>query len=347
MNSKTPSDPRRFLFLAQSLGRPLFGSQISKIQSESTMMNTKTVVEAKGLTKKYEDRTVVNGVQFEVYQGECFGILGPNGAGKTTMMKMMYGMNLITAGDLYVLGLNIKQSPRQVKSRIGVIPQEDGLDTDFTVLENLLLYASFHGLDKVVATHRAEDLLRVMRLDEYASKPVETLSGGMRRRLAIARGMINQPELLFLDEPTSGLDPQARIWIWNFLHKIKEDMGTVVMTTHYMEEAEQICDRVAIMDKGRILAIGKPKDLVNEFIGAQVVEFDVKDSDLNYYLNRLSTNGFQYQVIRNQVNVHLTEEQQAKDVLNIVSGRKVTMRVPTLSDVFLKLAGHDLRDEPL
>lgn len=310
-------------------------------------MNTKTVVEAKGLTKKFDDKTVVNGVQFEVYQGECFGILGPNGAGKSSMMKMMYGSNLITAGDLYILGLNVKQSIRQIKSRIGVIPQDDGLDTDFTVIENLLLYASFHGLEKATAQHRAEDLLRMMRLDEYSARPVETLSGGMRRRLAIARGMINQPEILFMDEPTVGLDPQARIWIWSFLKKIKEDMGTVVITTHYMEEAEQICDRVAVMDKGRILSVGKPSDLIRDHIGNQVVEFDVKDSDVNYYLNRLSTNNFRYQVIRNQVNVHLSEDQDAKDVLNIISGRKVTMRVPTLSDVFLKLAGHDLRDEPL
>lgn len=310
-------------------------------------MEIKTVVEAKGLTKKYADQTVVNGIQFEVYQGECFGILGPNGAGKTTTLKMMYGSSLISSGDLYVLGLNVKQSPRQVKSRIGVVPQDDGLETEFTVMENLLLYASFHGLEKSVSQNRADDLLRRMRLDEYAGKPVEFLSGGMRKRLSIARGMINQPELLFLDEPTVGLDPQARIWIWEFLKKIKEDMGTVVLTTHYMEEAEQICDRVAIMDKGKILAIGKPKDLIKNLVGSQVVEFDVKDSDLNYYLNRLASNNFQYQVIRNQVNVHLTEDQTSKEVLEIVSGRRVTVRTPTLSDVFLKLAGHDLRDEPL
>jgi lipooligosaccharide transport system ATP-binding protein len=306
-----------------------------------------TVIEVKGLVKHYGDRVVVNGLNLEVEQGECFGILGPNGAGKSTTMKMLYGSSRIDGGEAFLLGLNARSSMREIKSRIGVIPQEDGLDTEFTVKQNLLLYAGYHGVDAQLAEHRTDDLLKLLRLEEYGEKAVATLSGGLRRRVAIARGMINQPELLFLDEPTAGLDPQARIWIWSFLRKIKADMGTVVMTTHYMEEAEHICDRIAIMDQGKVLVVGEPKQLIKEQIGREVIEFEVALEDLNYYLGRLNSSGYRYQVIRTQVNVHLRETDHVQSVMALLSGVNLTLRQPSLNDVFLKLAGHDLRDEPL
>lgn len=306
-----------------------------------------SVLEAQLLEKKFQDHTAVRGVSFEIKKGECFGLLGPNGAGKSTTLKMIYGSAKITGGELYILGMNAKQHIREIKSRIGVVPQDEGLDYDFTVRENLLIYAGYLGIQTPEANRRAHELLRLMRLEDASNTMVDKLSGGMKRRLAIARGMINHPELLILDEPTAGLDPQARLWIWDFLKKVKADMGSVLMTTHYMEEAESICDRIAIMDDGVIHSIGRPSDLVREHIGHQVVEFEINPADAPYYGGRLKHAGYAYQVIRSQINVHLKAGQESRAVLDVVSATKVTIRQPTLSDVFLKLAGHDLRDEPL
>lgn len=305
----------------------------------------KTVIEAKGLVKQFNDRIVVGGVDLEVRRGECFGILGPNGAGKTTTMKMMYCSSLVSSGELYVLGLNVKKNHRQIKSRIGVIPQDDGLDVEFTVKENLLLYSSYFNIDRQVSHRRVDELLRLVRLEDDKDKFISELSGGMRRRLAIARGMINHPELLFLDEPTAGLDPQARVWIWEFLRKIKAEMGTLVITTHYMEEAEELCDRIALMDQGKVLSVGTPKELIEKYIGKEVVEFECAQKDLNYYLNRLKELNFQYQVIGRMVNVYVKQDQDGKKAFEIVSSPRMTIRRPTLNDVFLSLAGQYLHEE--
>jgi len=259
----------------------------------------------------------------------------------------MYCAASVTAGELFVIGLNAKKNFRQIKSRVGVIPQDDGLDAEFTVFENLLLFASYHLIDKDVARRRAEDLLRLMRLDDYRDSFISSLSGGYRRRLAIARGMINNPEVLFLDEPTAGLDPDVRLWIWEFLEKIRAEMGTVVLTTHYMEEAERLCDRIAIMENGKVLALGTPAWLIKSKIGVEVVELQVEQKDLSYYLERLRENKYRYQVVGRSINVHLDEEQKSQDVLALVFSRQITIRRPNLNDVFLRLAGHDLRGEPI
>ncbi|WP_374031700.1 ABC transporter ATP-binding protein [Bdellovibrio bacteriovorus] len=308
-------------------------------------MSTNVAIEIKDLTKKYDDKIAVDGINLEIYKGECFGLLGPNGAGKSTTMKMMYCSALVSSGELYVLGLNVKKNFREIKSRIGVVPQEDGLDPDFTVLENLLVYASFHNIPVAEADLRAQALLRLMKLEEYQDRSVETLSGGMKRRLAIARGLINSPEVVFLDEPTTGLDPQARVWIWDFFKHLKSEKSTLVLTTHYMEEAEQMCDRVAIIDGGRILTVGKPRDLIRDLIGKEVVEFDTNPVDLNYYLGRLRAEGFSYQVIKDTVSVLVKENQEGRRVVDLIASDKIFIRKPTLNDVFLKLAGHQLRDE--
>lgn len=308
-------------------------------------MSFRTVVEIKEAVKTYGDRKVVDGISLQIEKGECFGLLGPNGAGKTTTMRMMYGSALIDGGEMYVLGLNVRKNMREIKSRVGVVPQEDGLDPDFTVLENLLIYASYHEMPGDAARAKAQDLLKWLRLEDYADRGVETLSGGLKRRLAIARSLLNDPELIFLDEPTTGLDPQARLWIWEFFRELKRQNHSVVLTTHYMEEAESMCDRIAIVDAGKILTIGTPAELIKNEIGREVVEFETKPADVTYYLGRLKEANFECQVVGDTVSVLVKEGQDSKSVLNLIAGDRITMRRPTLNDVFLKLAGHHLRDE--
>jgi lipooligosaccharide transport system ATP-binding protein len=308
-------------------------------------MSASTVVHIKNMVKKYGDTPAVDGISLEITQGECFGILGPNGAGKSTLMKVMYGSSQITSGEVFILGLNVKQHMSEIKSRIGVVPQEDGLDTDLSVLENLLIYGSFFDLDKKIITERADSLLRMMKMEDRTDRAVETLSGGMRRRLAIARGLINQPDILFLDEPTTGLDPQARRWVWDYFKTLKEQNSTLILTTHYMEEAEFLCDRIAIVDHGKILAIGRPSEMIREKIGYEVIEFDCSAKDLNYYVEKIRSQGFEYQVYHQTIHVFMKENQSAKEVIQNFSGDRVVIRRPSLNDVFLRLSGAQLRDQ--
>lgn len=301
-------------------------------------------IEAKGLTKRFDDKMAVAGINFEVRTGECFGVLGPNGAGKSTTMRMMYGLAKIDHGELFVLGMNMKSHSREVKAKIGVVPQEDGLDVDFSVLDNLLVYASYHEIPKDEALERAQGLLRLMKLDEVAYSPVEHLSGGMKRRLTIARSLINQPELLFLDEPTTGLDPQARLFIWDLLRKFKSDGKTIVLTTHYMEEAEQLCDRIAIMDKGIILTMGTPRSLIETHVGVQVLEIGLKTEDVAYFARKLSQDGVDFLTLQNKIVVFLRDKNRPEKILNTVPSQDIVFRPASLNDVFLRLAGHDLKD---
>lgn len=299
------------------------------------------VIEARGLLKKYETKSVVNRIQFSVIKGECFGILGPNGAGKTTTLRMIYGATLPTEGDLFVNGLSVSSDIERVKARLGVVPQDDSLDPDFSVLDNLLVYASFFKIPHKNAKTRARELLRFMHLDEYDDRPVENLSGGMKRRLAIARALLSEPDVLILDEPTTGLDPQARMWIWESLHSLKKIGKSLVLTTHYMEEAEQLCDRIIIMDKGEILAEGSPKDLIRKHIGREVVEFRVELEDLEYHLGRIKQK-FEYQVLNNKVRVFVPLELEGREILSFISTPNIEVRPARLDDVFIKLAGYDL-----
>ncbi len=308
-------------------------------------MSTSTVVHIKNMVKKYGDFPAVEGISLEIAQGECFGILGPNGAGKSTLMRVMYGSSQITSGEVFILGLNVKQHMSEIKSRIGVVPQEDGLDTDLSVIENLLIYGSFYGLDRKVISDRADSLLRLMKMEDRTDRAVETLSGGLKRRLAIARGLINQPDILFLDEPTTGLDPQARRWIWDFFQSLKEQKSTLILTTHYMEEAEVLCDRIAIVDHGKILVIGRPVDLIREHIGYEVVEFDCLAKDLNYYVEKVKAQNFDYQVYRQTIHVFMKEHQSAKEIIQHFLSDRVVIRRPSLNDVFLRFSGAQLRDE--
>ncbi|MBK7963122.1 MAG: ABC transporter ATP-binding protein [Bdellovibrionales bacterium] len=309
------------------------------------MSELSAVVQIKNVVKKYDDRTALNGISFEIRKGECFGLLGPNGAGKSTTMKLMYGSARLTSGEMYILGLNVKKNEREIKSRIGVVPQDDGLDVDLTVQENLLIFANYHRIDRKVAYDRTLTLIRMMKLEDYQDRPVEVLSGGLRRRLAIARGLINNPEILFLDEPTAGLDPQSRLFVWDFFQRLKEEKSTIVMTTHYMEEAERICDRIAIIDQGRILDLDSPDALIRKHVGKEVVEFECSPQDSSYYTGRLTAAGFAFQVMHRSVSVLIGHNQESRQVMGLVASDRIVIRKATLNDVFLKLAGHHLRDQ--
>lgn len=308
-------------------------------------MSLDTVVQVKNMVKKYGDFTAVAGLSLEIKKGECFGILGPNGAGKSSLLRILYGSSQLTSGDVFILGLNVNNHMTEIKSRVGVVPQDDGLDTDLTVAENLRIFGQFYDLDPKIVNERSDQLLRLMKIEDKADRAVDTLSGGMKRRLAVARGLINNPEILFLDEPTTGLDPQARRWIWDFFKSLKDQRSTLVLTTHYMEEAEFLCDRIAIVDHGKILALGTPTQLIFEHIGREVVEFDAKTEDMNYYVQKLKSQNFEYQVYHQTVHIFIKEDQFAKDVIQLFSSDRITMRRPTLNDVFLRLSGSQLRDE--
>ena len=228
---------------------------------------------ARNLKKSYNGFEAVKGVNFEVYGGQCFGFLGPNGAGKTTTMKMIYGAVIPTGGELDVAGLDVRRCEREIKRRIGVVPQENNLDDDLKVKENLLVYGRYYDLPRKLALQRASELLDFVQLTEKAESRVEQLSGGMKRRLLIARALINDPEIVVLDEPTTGLDPQARHLVWDRLRALTAEGKTLLLTTHYMEEAARLCDRLVIMEGGLIIAEGTPGELVEEYVSPQVLEF--------------------------------------------------------------------------
>ncbi len=228
---------------------------------------------ARNLKKSYDGFEAVKGVNFEVRRGECFGFLGPNGAGKTTTMKMIYGAVIPTGGELDVAGLDVRRYEREIKRLIGVVPQENNLDDELKVRENLLVYGRYYDLPRKLALQRADELLDFVQLTEKADSRVEQLSGGMKRRLLIARALINDPEIVVLDEPTTGLDPQARLLVWERLRALTAEGKTLLLTTHYMEEAARLCDRLVIMEGGLIIAAGSPRELVEEYVSPHVLEF--------------------------------------------------------------------------
>lgn len=238
----------------------------------ATRNQAEEVVIAKGLYKRYKDFEAVKGIDFTVRRQECFGILGPNGAGKSTTIKMLHCFSPITAGTLRVLGYSVTEQPRKIKAQLGVVSQDDNLDVDLTVLQNLTTYARYFKIKRNEAINRAEEALELFQLQSKRDNKVDELSGGMKRRLVIARALINQPRLIILDEPTTGLDPAARQLVWQKLRYLREQGVTLILTTHYMEEAYQLCDRLVIMNEGRILAEGKPAELVERLVGYDVIE---------------------------------------------------------------------------
>ncbi len=296
----------------------------------------------KGLIKNFGDTQALNGVNLEIAPGECIGILGPNGAGKTTLLSILTCQMGSFEGEVFVENLNVKKNSAEVKRRIGIVAQDDGLDPDLSVIENLILFAHYFNIPESVSAAKASEILRNVQLIDYADKPVDNLSGGMKRRLALARGLMNDPDILFLDEPTTGLDPQMRQWIWNYLQHLKSVGKTLILTTHYMEEAEMLCDRVAIMDHGQILDLGSPEDLIQRKIGAEVIEFQLEARDVGYYVARLKEAGCSFEVFNSCISVFLPAGANTKDVLSLVVAQRTTIRKAGLSDVFLRISGHDL-----
>jgi len=303
------------------------------------------VVEARGLVKSYNGIPAVKGINFVIKARECVGFLGPNGAGKTTTVKMIYCFLPLTAGELYVLGLDARHHQRAIKAQLGVVPQEDNLDPELTVKENLLLYASYFDLPSKVARQRAEELMAFIDLQEKADTRVEELSGGMKRRLAIARALLNNPKLLILDEPTTGLDPEARRLIWEKLRQLKERGVTLLLTTHYMEEAAYLCDRLLIMNEGRILAEGSPGELVSQHIGQEVIELaPVKERWAEKITSALASKLTGYQLVGETLFLYTND---GRGIWQEMRKRHQylhhqILRPATLEDVFLKLAGRGL-----
>src|SRR6266850_3541398 len=239
---------------------------------EPTTAPDSALIRARGLTKQFGSFTAVDAIDFDVAAGESFGFLGPNGAGKTSTMRMIGAVSPVTAGELSVLGMDPGTNGPQIRARLGVVPQQDTLDTELTVRENLVLYGRYFGLSREECGRRADELLEFAQLTERQNDEVEPLSGGMKRRLTVARALINEPSLLLLDEPTTGLDPQARHLVWDRLYRLKQRGVTLVLTTHYMDEAEQLCDRLVVMDKAKIAAEGTPRELIERYSTRDVVE---------------------------------------------------------------------------
>jgi lipooligosaccharide transport system ATP-binding protein len=303
-------------------------------------------VSARRLAKRFAKLTAVDSIDFDVYPGEAFGFLGPNGAGKTSTMRMIACASPVTDGSLRVFGLDPRSDSSAIKARLGVVPQADNLDNELTVRENLLMYARYFDIDTATARARADALLEFVQLSDRAGSQVEPLSGGMKRRLTIARALINEPELVLLDEPTTGLDPQARHLIWERLYRLKRDGATLLLTTHYMDEAEQLCDRLVVMDKARIVAEGSPRQLIERHVTREVLELrlavDVRaslDGRLREFAERIEQ-------LPDRVQLYTVDGERALEQVHAagIPIESALVRRASLEDVFLRLTGRTLVD---
>jgi len=304
------------------------------------------LVLARNLTKSFGELVAVDDIDFEVRRGEVFGFLGPNGAGKSSTMRMIGCVSPVTSGELTVLGMDPEKDGPRIRARLGVVPQEDNLDLELTVYENLLIYGRYFGLSKSVIDERIDELLKFAQLDERRKSRVEPLSGGMKRRLTIARGLINTPELLLLDEPTTGLDPQARHLLWDRLYRLKREGVTLIITTHYMDEAEQLCDRLVIMDKGKIVAEGSPRQLIEKHSTREVLELRFEVGTQDKHAEDLRDLATRVEVLPDRVLLYTEDADRAFEEVHgrgIVPESTVSRR-GTLEDVFLSLTGRSLVD---
>ena len=300
---------------------------------------------ARRLSKHYGERLAVDGIDFDVPAGVCFGFLGPNGAGKTTTMKMIYGLVAIGDGELRVLGLDGVRERRRIKAMLGVVPQETNLDGELTVRENLVVHARYFGLPPEVVTKRIDELLEFTLLSDRANESIWSLSGGMKRRLLVARALVNEPHLIVLDEPTTGLDPQARLAVWRALERLKAQGVTLLLTTHYMEEAARLCDRLLIMDHGRIVTEGEPGALVREHVGREVLELKLGEGcDGEALVASLDGRLDGHELTEDALMLYADD---AEEVLGALDHERyptdsALVRHATLEDVFLRLTGRSL-----
>ena len=305
-----------------------------------------SIVEARGLRKSFGPTEAVRGIDFDVKPSECFGFLGPNGAGKTTTMRMIGCVSPLNSGSLNVFGLDARTSSRQIKQRLGVVPQEANLDEELPVEENLTVYARFFNIPSNVARDRSKELLEFMELTDKRLAKVSELSGGMRRRLLISRAMMNNPDLMILDEPTTGLDPQARHLVWDKLFELKKRGVTQIVTTHYMDEAEQLCDRLAIMDQGRIVENDTPQGLVQKHIGREVLEIRLSESEKSQILALRTDLVKGHDSYRDLLILYTDDADQLLEIIkNTATNTDYTIvRRSGLEDVFLKLTGRRLNE---
>ena len=307
-----------------------------------------SLIHARGLTKRFGDLVAVEGIDFDVAPGEAFGFLGPNGAGKTSTMRMIGCVSAITAGSLRIFGLDPTADGPAIRARLGVVPQQDTLDQELSVRENLLVYARYFDISYALAGRRADELLEFVQLSERAKDEVEPLSGGMKRRLSIARALINEPDLLLLDEPTTGLDPQARHLVWERLYRLKQRGVTLALTTHYMDEAEQLCDRLVVMDKARIVAEGSPRDLIQQYSTREVVELrfpeDVWGSMDGQFDGKFDGLAERVEQLPDRLLVYTGDGDAAISAIHErgLEPESVLVRRSTLEDVFLRLTGRTL-----
>ena len=304
------------------------------------------LIYARGLTKRFDQFTAVDHIEFDVHAGEAFGFLGPNGAGKTSTMRMIGCASPVTGGELRVLGLSPRTHASQIKARLGVVPQLDNLDAEITVRENLLMYARYFDIPGDVAKRKAAELLEFVELAERGNAQVESLSGGMKRRLTIARALVNDPDVILLDEPTTGLDPQARHVVWDRLNQLKRRGATLLLTTHYMDEAERLCDRLVVMDKAKIVAEGSPRALIERYSTREVLELRFPDDTRSKadLVTRLKTVGDRVEELPDRIQLYTADGErtlQQVHALNIPLESAVVRR-STLEDVFLRITGRGL-----
>ena len=302
------------------------------------------MITATELTKKYGEFIAVDGVNFTVRRGESFGLLGPNGAGKSTTMKMIAATSQRTGGDLVILGKDPNTQGPEIRAHLGVVPQQDNLDRELKVWENLMVYGRYFGLSRKWLKGKIEELLEFAQLVEKRNNKTEELSGGMKRRLTIARGLINEPEILLLDEPTTGLDPQARHILWDRLFRLKEQGVTLVITTHYMDEAEQLCDRLMVMDKGKIMAEGSPAELIKKYSSKEVLEVRFGSENNIVVAEKLKGVGERLEVLPDRILVYAQSGEKCLEQIVKLGLEPVTslVRRSSLEDVFLRLTGRTL-----
>ncbi len=301
-------------------------------------------IRARGLLKRFGELVAVDGIDFSVMEGECFGLLGPNGAGKTSTIRMITCVSPVTAGELTVDGMDVTKDGRRIKSVLGVVPQEENLDPDLTVWQNLAVYARYFDIPAPEARRRAEEVLELLQLLERRNEIVDNLSGGMKRRLIVARALINQPKILMLDEPTTGLDPQARHLVWRKLRLLRSQGITMLLTTHNMEEAAHLCDRLVVMHLGRILAEGAPTALIEQHVGRQVLELRLEDGQRQQALDLLRRrDGLRLEDVEDVLYAFGPAEEWGSLLDEFASfGDRVRLREATLEDVFLRLTGRGL-----
>ena len=305
--------------------------------------NYRVAVRARNLIKRYGELTAVNSINFDILEGECFGFLGPNGAGKTSTMKMMSCVSPINGGELVVHGMDVRRDQRKIKYELGIVSQSDSLDPDLSVLQNLLTYSRYFNMPRKLAQERAWESLRQFQLEEKAHQMIDELSGGMRRRLLIARAMLHDPRILVLDEPTTGLDPQARLLVWDKLAMLKSRGITILLTTHYMDEAAHLCDRLVVIDQGNILVEGAPRALVHEHVGDQVVELRVNPIHMAGVVQSLTSEGMEFEYGGDSLYFYGDNGAGLQDNASL-NGYEIIQRPGNLEDLFLRLTGRGLRE---